>query len=58
MTVSSTIAFALKQGKSVAIEDAPTSGWMRFIEDNGEFFGVGEVSVDGRIAPKRLVGQQ
>ncbi|MCX7126253.1 MAG: tRNA pseudouridine(55) synthase TruB [Gammaproteobacteria bacterium] len=58
VTVSPAIAFALKQGKSVIIEDAPTSGWMRFIEGNGEFFGVGEVVADGKIAPRRLVGQQ
>src|SRR3990167_8243725 len=43
VTVSSAVAFALKQGKTVEIPDAPQSGWMRFIEDNGDFFGVGEV---------------
>ncbi|OGT47321.1 MAG: tRNA pseudouridine(55) synthase TruB [Gammaproteobacteria bacterium RIFCSPHIGHO2_12_FULL_38_11] len=55
VTVSPAIAFALKQGQSVMIAGAPTSGWMRFIESNGEFFGVGETLPDGKIAPRRLV---
>ncbi|MCX7120868.1 MAG: tRNA pseudouridine(55) synthase TruB [Gammaproteobacteria bacterium] len=55
VTVSPAIVFALKQGQPVIMPDAPTSGWMRFIETNGEFFGVGEVATDGKIVPRRLV---
>lgn len=55
ISLSSALTFALKKGQSVLIPDAPQSGWMRFMDDHGEFFGVGEMQPDGKVAPKRLV---
>ncbi|EKD77009.1 MAG: hypothetical protein ACD_42C00503G0003 [uncultured bacterium] len=55
VSLSSEHVFALKQGKSVTLPEESTSGWMRFIDHNGEFFGVGEVLPDGKVAPRRLV---
>lgn len=55
VTVPTAVAFALKQGKTVLLPEAPQSGWMRFIEHNGDFFGVGEVIENGRVAPRRLI---
>ncbi|OGT41574.1 MAG: tRNA pseudouridine(55) synthase TruB [Gammaproteobacteria bacterium RIFCSPHIGHO2_12_FULL_40_19] len=57
VTVSYAIAFALKQGQTVTLSEAPESGWMRFIDNKGDFFGVGEVIEAGKIAPRRLVSQ-
>ena len=51
-------SFYLRQGQPVLIPHAPTSGWVRLCEAQGEestFLGVGEVLDDGRVAPRRLV---
>ena len=51
-------SFYLKQGQPVLVPHAPTSGWVRLCENNGQedsFLGVGEVLDDGRVAPRRLV---
>lgn len=55
IVVSESLTFALKQGKSVILPDAPQTGWMRLLDQNGEFFGVGEMQADGKVQPKRLV---
>ncbi|MDG2276684.1 MAG: tRNA pseudouridine(55) synthase TruB [Pseudomonadales bacterium] len=51
-------SFYLKQGQPVLVPHAPSGGWVRLCELNGQeesFLGVGEVLDDGRIAPRRLV---
>ena len=51
-------AFYLRQGQPVIVAHAPTSGWVRLFERDGEgsrFLGVGEILDDGRVAPRRLV---
>ncbi|MGK0260162.1 MAG: tRNA pseudouridine55 synthase, partial [Candidatus Azotimanducaceae bacterium] len=58
LKLSESLSFYLRQGQPVLVPHAPTSGWVRLCETNGEeavFFGVGEVLDDGRIAPRRLV---
>ena len=58
LRLSESLSFYLRQGQPVLVPHAPTSGWVRLSETNGEeavFFGVGEVLGDGRIAPRRLV---
>ncbi len=55
VTVSLPHTNALKKGQSVLLPDAPSEGWMRFVDPTGEFFGVGIVAENGRIVPKRLV---
>jgi tRNA pseudouridine55 synthase len=49
----------IRQGQSVQIANAPTTGWVSIFSEsddpNEEFIGVGEVTDDGRIAPRRLV---
>lgn len=57
VTLSSAVAFALKQGQTVTVSEAPQSGWVRFVDHQGDFFGVGEVIDNGKIAPRRLVSQ-
>ncbi|NKC00158.1 MAG: tRNA pseudouridine(55) synthase TruB [Pseudomonadales bacterium] len=51
-------SFYLKQGQPALVPHAPSSGWVRLCELNGQeesFLGVGEVLDDGRVAPRRLV---
>lgn len=59
VVLSDATAFYLRQGQPVQVPHAPTSGWVRLLEDTaGEdklFLGVGEVLDDGRVAPRRLV---
>ncbi|HAL67472.1 MAG TPA: tRNA pseudouridine(55) synthase TruB, partial [Pseudomonas sp.] len=35
--------------------DAPQFGMVRVQDHNARFIGIGEVSEDGRIAPRRLI---
>lgn len=49
------VAYYLRQGQSVRVSQAPDEGWVRLIERDKGFFGVGQVLDDGRIAPRRLV---
>lgn len=48
-------AFYIKQGQPVLVPKAPTEGWVRLYEADAAFIGVGQVSEDGKIAPKRLM---
>ena len=45
----------LKQGQGVRINQAPLSGMLSLITENGHFIGIGEVDSDGSILPKRLM---
>lgn len=42
-------------GQAVRAPDAPSFGMVRVQDHNGRFIGIGEVSEDGRIAPRRLI---
>ncbi len=52
-------AYYLRQGQPVIVPHAPSSGWVRLLEQPEDgtprFLGVGEVLDDGRVAPRRLV---
>lgn len=48
-------SFYLKQGQPVQVPNAPTSGYVRFFDENEIFLGVGYVKSDGNLAPKRLM---
>jgi tRNA pseudouridine55 synthase len=45
--------YYLRQGQPVLVPRAPTQGWVR-LYTNEQFFGVGEILDDGRVAPRRL----
>ena len=55
--LSAELAFFLCRGQAVFAPNAPTSGLLRLFTREGAFLGVGEVTEDGMIAPKRLVRQ-
>ena len=47
--------YYVKMGQPVLVPKAPTEGWVRLYDANGDFMGVGEVDDDGRIAPRRMM---
>jgi tRNA pseudouridine55 synthase len=47
----------LRQGNSVNASRGVDSGLVRLYDDSQSFLGIGEVMLDGRIAPKRLFPQ-
>lgn len=48
-------AFYWLHGQPVRAPDAPKFGMVRVQDHNGRFIGIGEVSDDGRVAPRRLI---
>jgi tRNA pseudouridine55 synthase len=48
-------SFYWLQGQPVRAPEAPKFGMVRVQDHNGCFIGIGEVSEDGRIAPRRLI---
>jgi len=53
--LSADVAFFLRQGQPVFAPSAPASGLLRLFTREGAFLGIGEVTDDGMIAPRRLV---
>jgi len=53
--LSTSSAFYWLHGQPVRAPDAPKSGLLRVQDADGNFIGIGEISEDGRIAPKRLI---
>ncbi len=51
-------SFYWLNGQPVRAPEAPQFGMVRVQDHNGRFIGIGEVSEDGRIAPRRLIRSQ
>lgn len=47
--------FYLRRGQAVQVPDAPNSGTVKLLMESGDFVGIGEISEDGLVAPKRLI---
>ena len=47
-------AYYLMQGQAVMAPGAPSSGKVRLYDEGHGFLGIGEVELDGRVAPTRL----
>lgn len=54
VTLSDDAAYYLCRGQPVRAADLPASGWVRLYAKAAGFLGVGLVTDDGRVAPKRL----
>jgi len=48
-------AYYLRNGQAVMVPRAPTAGWVRIYGEDASFLGMGCITEDGRVAPKRLV---
>jgi tRNA pseudouridine55 synthase len=55
LLVSDEGGYFLRQGQPVLVPNAPRNGMVRLVFKNDEFFGLGEVLEDGRIAPRKIV---
>ncbi len=55
--LSEDLAYYLCQGQAVSISGLPKSGRIRIYNNSDQFLGLGEVTEDGRLAPKRLINQ-
>ena len=50
--------YYLRRGQPVRVKDSPNSGLVRLNLCSGEFLGMGEISDDGRIQPRRLIASE
>lgn len=48
-------AYYLRNGQAVLVPRAPTEGWVRLYAEGAGFLGIGCITEDGRVAPKRLI---
>lgn len=55
VTLTETASYYLLQGQPVRSQGLPEAGQVLLFEEGGRFLGMGEVTDDGRIAPKRLI---
>ncbi len=53
--LSEDLAHYLCQGQAVSVSGLPKSGRLRIYNNSDQFIGLGEVSDDGRLSPKRLI---
>lgn len=51
------LAYFVVQGQPVFIPKAPSEGWIRLYNSQGNFLGMGQVLEDGRVGPKRLIAK-
>lgn len=55
--LSDDVAYYLCQGQAVLVPGLPKTGRLRIYNNSEQFIGLGEVTEDGRIAPKRLINR-
>ncbi|MDD5036532.1 MAG: tRNA pseudouridine(55) synthase TruB [Methylococcaceae bacterium] len=54
-SLSAELAFFLRRGQPVFAPNAPVAGLLRLFTHQGAFLGIGEVTEEGMVAPRRLV---
>ncbi len=55
VTLGRDSAYYLGNGQPVVVPGAPESGWVRLYGQDERFLGMGEMTGDGRVAPRRLL---
>ena len=55
--LSASAAFYLRTGQSVRTPFPLEATIVRLLSDNAQFFGMGEITVDGRIKPYRMLAE-
>ncbi|CAL7961148.1 tRNA pseudouridine(55) synthase [Gammaproteobacteria bacterium] len=54
VTLTADMVFYMHQGQPLIIPKAPDSGLVKMKSKSGQFLGVGEVMLDGKITPRRM----
>ncbi|NNF66491.1 MAG: tRNA pseudouridine(55) synthase TruB, partial [Gammaproteobacteria bacterium] len=54
VTLSQDAAWYLQRGQSVTVPRLPDGRWVRLYGDESRFIGIGEVTAEGQIAPRRI----
>jgi tRNA pseudouridine55 synthase len=55
LQITEAMLFYLRQGQPVFIPKTPKEGLIKLINKSGCFLGIGEVTKDGKVAPKKLI---
>ncbi len=55
VTLTQEAAHSIRRGQIVLVQPAPPQGMVKLVLETGEFIGLGMVSEDGRVAPRRLI---
>lgn len=58
INISEAAAFYLLRGQAIIVPQAPKSGMVRLMLNSNRFLGVGEILQDGRVTPRKLIGNQ
>ena len=55
VSLNADMAYYMLRGQAVLVPRLPSDGWVRLYAGRRGFIGMGEVTADGRVAPKRLL---
>lgn len=56
LKISQAAAYYLYRGQAILLPNLPKQGLLRLLlQESGQFIGIGEISEDGRVAPRRLI---
>ena len=53
--LNTSLEFFIKNGQAIQVSQSPSNGWVRLLNEQSQFIGVGQVLDDGRVAPRRLI---
>jgi tRNA pseudouridine55 synthase len=56
LQITDEMVYYLRLGQAVLIPKTPRSGYVKLKNKRNQFIGVGEVTEDGKVAPKRILG--
>ena len=48
------LEFCISRGQTVWMPKLPSSGWLRIYGKDNQFIGIGEITDDGKLAPRRV----
>ena len=55
VNLNDTSTYYLKQGQAVTASNLPDDGLLRLYDEKNNFIGIGSVTVDGQVTPKKLM---
>jgi len=49
------MVYYMSLGQAVLVPYSPSPGWVKLKSKDGKFLGVGEVMLDGKVTPRKMV---